>query len=94
MPYKPRRHLRSEAKGLLDEPRTRLKFGDPAFSHSEVCFTVKDLSSSMGNPQRGQKVKLVLLSNQIPQFQSRGHCLWVKGRPNNGARAFEQASRT
>ena len=29
------------------------------FSHSEVCFTVKDLSSSMGNPQRGQKVKLV-----------------------------------
>ena len=26
VPYKPRRHLRSEAKGLLDEPRTRLKF--------------------------------------------------------------------
>ena len=25
VPYKPRRHLRSEAKGLLDEPRTRLK---------------------------------------------------------------------
>ena len=34
MPYKPRRHLRSEAKGLLDEPRTRLKFGDRAFSIS------------------------------------------------------------
>ena len=32
VPYKPRRHLRSEAKGLLDEPRTRLKFG--AFSIS------------------------------------------------------------
>ena len=32
VPYKPRRHLRSEAKGLLDEPRTRLKFGDRAFS--------------------------------------------------------------
>ena len=34
VPYKPRRHLRSEAKGLLDEPRTRLKFGDRAFSIS------------------------------------------------------------
>ena len=34
MPYKPRRHLRSEAKGLLDEPRTRLKFGGRAFSIS------------------------------------------------------------
>ena len=34
VPYKPRRHLRSEAKGLLDEPRTRLKFGDCAFSIS------------------------------------------------------------
>ena len=34
MPYKPRRHLRSEANGLLDEPRTRLKFGDRAFSIS------------------------------------------------------------
>ena len=34
MPHKPRRHLRSEAKGLLDEPRTRLKFGDRAFSIS------------------------------------------------------------
>ena len=32
VPYKPRRHLRSEAKGLLDDPRTRLKFGDRAFS--------------------------------------------------------------
>ena len=30
----PRRHLRSEAKGLLDEPRTRLKFGDRTFSIS------------------------------------------------------------
>ena len=29
-----RDHLRSEAKGLLDEPRTRLKFGDRAFSIS------------------------------------------------------------
>ena len=28
MPYKPRRHLQSGAKGLLDEPQTRLKFGD------------------------------------------------------------------
>ena len=27
MPYRPRRHLRSEAEDLLDEPRTRLKFG-------------------------------------------------------------------
>ena len=27
-------HLRSEATGLLDEPRTRLKFGDRAFSIS------------------------------------------------------------
>ena len=34
VPYKPRRNLRSEAKGLLDEPRTRLKFGDRAFSIS------------------------------------------------------------
>ena len=34
VPYKPRSHLRSEAKGLLDEPRTRLKFGDRAFSIS------------------------------------------------------------
>ena len=34
VPYKPRRHLRSEAKGLLDEPRTRLRFGDRAFSIS------------------------------------------------------------
>ena len=34
VPYKPRRHLWSEAKGLLDEPRTRLKFGDRAFSIS------------------------------------------------------------
>ena len=34
VPYKPRHHLRSEAKGLLDEPRTRLKFGDRAFSIS------------------------------------------------------------
>ena len=34
VPYKPRRHLRSEAKGLLDEPWTRLKFGDCAFSIS------------------------------------------------------------
>ena len=34
VPYKPRRHLRSEAKGLLDEPRTRLIFGDRAFSIS------------------------------------------------------------
>ena len=34
VPYKPRRHLRSEAKGLLNEPRTRLKFGDRAFSIS------------------------------------------------------------
>ena len=34
VPYKTRRHLRSEAKGLLDEPRTRLKFGDRAFSIS------------------------------------------------------------
>ena len=34
MPHKPRRQLRSEAKGLLDEPRTRLKFGDRAFSSS------------------------------------------------------------
>ena len=34
MPYKPKHHLRSEAKGLLDEPRTRLKFGDRAFSIS------------------------------------------------------------
>ena len=34
VPYKPRRHLRSEAKGLLDEPRTRLKFGDRDFSIS------------------------------------------------------------
>ena len=34
MPYKPRRHLQSEAKSLLDEPRTRLKFGDRAFSIS------------------------------------------------------------
>ena len=34
VPYKPTRHLRSEAKGLLDEPRTRLKFGDRAFSIS------------------------------------------------------------
>ena len=34
VPYKPRRHLRPEAKGLLDEPRTRLKFGDRAFSIS------------------------------------------------------------
>ena len=34
VPYKPKRHLRSEAKGLLDEPRTRLKFGDRAFSIS------------------------------------------------------------
>ena len=34
VPYKPIRHLRSEAKGLLDEPRTRLKFGDRAFSIS------------------------------------------------------------
>ena len=32
VPYKPRRHLRSDAKGLLDEPRTRLKYGDSAFS--------------------------------------------------------------
>ena len=34
MPYKPRRHLRSDTKGLLDEPRTRLKYGDRAFSIS------------------------------------------------------------
>ena len=34
VPYKPSRHLRSEARGLLDEPRTRLKFGDRAFSIS------------------------------------------------------------
>ena len=34
VPYKPRPHLRSEAKGLLDEPRTRLKFGDCPFSIS------------------------------------------------------------
>ena len=34
VPYKPRRHLQSEAKGLLDESRTRLKFGDRAFSIS------------------------------------------------------------
>ena len=34
MPYKPRCQLRSEAKGLLDDPRTRLKFGDRAFSIS------------------------------------------------------------
>ena len=34
VPCKPRHHLRSEAKGLLDEPRTRLKFGDRAFSIS------------------------------------------------------------
>ena len=34
VPYKPRRHLRSEAKGLLDEPRTRLKFGGRTFSIS------------------------------------------------------------
>ena len=34
VPYKPRRHLRSEAKVLLDEPRTRLKFRDFAFSSS------------------------------------------------------------
>ena len=34
VPYKPRRHLRSEAKGLQDEQRTRLKFGDRAFSIS------------------------------------------------------------
>ena len=34
VPYKPRRHLRSEAKGLLDGPRTRLKFGDRTFSIS------------------------------------------------------------
>ena len=34
VPYKHRRHLRSEAKGLLDEPRTRLKCGDRAFSIS------------------------------------------------------------
>ena len=34
VPNKPRRHLRSEAKGLLDEPRTRLKLGDRAFSIS------------------------------------------------------------
>ena len=34
VPYKPRCHLQSEAKGLLDEPRTRLKFGDRAFSIS------------------------------------------------------------
>ena len=34
VPYKPRSHLRSETKGLLDEPRTRLKFGDRAFSIS------------------------------------------------------------
>ena len=32
--YKPRRHLRSEAKVLLDKPRTRLKLGDRAFSIS------------------------------------------------------------
>ena len=30
--YIPRRYLRSEAKGLLDKPRTRLEFGDHAFS--------------------------------------------------------------
>ena len=36
VPYKPRRHLRSEAKGLLDEPLTRLKFGDCAFSSSAL----------------------------------------------------------
>ena len=34
MPCKPGRHLRSEAKGLLDEPRTTLNFGDHAFSSS------------------------------------------------------------
>ena len=34
VPYKPRRHLRSEAKGPLDEPGTRLQFGDCAFSIS------------------------------------------------------------
>ena len=34
VPYKPRRHLRSEAKGLPDEPRSRLKFGDRVFSIS------------------------------------------------------------
>ena len=32
--YKHRLHLQSEAKGLLDEPRTRLKFGYRAFSIS------------------------------------------------------------
>ena len=54
VPYKPRRHLRSEAKGLLDEPRTRLKFGDRAFSinaprlwnalpqHLKECWLTRD----------------------------------------------------
>ena len=32
------RNLRSEAKGLLDEPRTRLKFRDCAFSISALQF--------------------------------------------------------
>ena len=36
-----------------------LEVNDQSFSHSEVGFTVKDLSSSMGVLQRGQKVKLV-----------------------------------
>ena len=46
VPYKPRRHLRSEAKGLLDEPRTRLKFGDRAFGG------VADYDSNYDNVQR------------------------------------------
>ena len=41
VPYKPRRHLRSEAKGLLDEPRTRLKFGDRAFSISAPTYGMR-----------------------------------------------------
>ena len=32
VPYKPRPHLQSEAKGLPDVPRTGLNFGDCAFS--------------------------------------------------------------
>jgi len=33
VPYKPRRQLRSAAKDLLLEPRTKLKFGERAFSN-------------------------------------------------------------
>ena len=42
VPYKPRCHLRSEAKGLLDEPQTRLKFGDRAFSIIECASTTPE----------------------------------------------------